>query len=138
MVKGHIWENKSYSSLKNLIYSSRAWDFAFRKLEFDKICYVYSNKSPFKYYISILEGVGAMLILIFKTVKWWNIWNIVVKDLLFVMLPTKKCSHDKMLPVPDLIFHHPDTICIWIHISSIQDSFCGSPTVNTVTWKTTA
>ena len=60
---------RKYSSLKYLIYSSRAWDFAFRKLEFDKICYVYSNKSPFKYYISILEGVGAMLILIFKTVK---------------------------------------------------------------------
>ena len=31
----------------------------FRKLEFDTIYYAYLNKSPFKYYISILRGVGG-------------------------------------------------------------------------------
>ena len=31
----------------------------FRKLEFDMIYYAYLNESPFKYYISILGGVGV-------------------------------------------------------------------------------
>ena len=31
-----------------------------RKLEFDMIYYAYLNKSPFKYYISILGGVGGL------------------------------------------------------------------------------
>ena len=56
LVKGHVWENKSYTSLNYLIYSSRALDFAFRKLEFSTKCYAYSNESPFKYYKSILGG----------------------------------------------------------------------------------
>ena len=59
MVKGHIWENKSYTSLIYLIYLTMAWNFVFRKLEFDTIYYAYLNKSPFKYYISILGGVGG-------------------------------------------------------------------------------
>ena len=53
-----------------MICKSRPLNFAFRKLEFDTIYNAYSNKSPFKYYISIL-GVGgggseAMLILLIK------------------------------------------------------------------------
>ena len=50
-----------------MIYKSRALDFAFRKPEFITIYYTYSNKSPSKYYISVLEGDGgteAMLILL--------------------------------------------------------------------------
>ena len=43
-----------------MIYKSRALNFAFRKLEFDTIYNAYSNKSPFKYYISILGGVGGL------------------------------------------------------------------------------
>ena len=39
-----------------MIYKSRALNFTFRKLEFDAIN---SNESPFKYYISILRGVGG-------------------------------------------------------------------------------
>ena len=31
----------------------------FRKLEFDTLYYAYLNESPFKYYISILGGVGV-------------------------------------------------------------------------------
>ena len=47
-----------------LIYNK---NFVFRKLEFNMICYAYSNESPFKYYTSVLEGVRseAMLILHF-------------------------------------------------------------------------
>ena len=33
-------------------------NFAFMKFEFNTIYYAYSNKSPFKYYISILRGGG--------------------------------------------------------------------------------
>ena len=43
-----------------MIYKSRALNFAFRKLEFDTIYNAYSNKSPFKYYISVLGGVGGL------------------------------------------------------------------------------
>ena len=42
-----------------MIYMSRALNFAFRKLEFDTIYNAYSNKSPFKYYISALGGGGG-------------------------------------------------------------------------------
>ena len=63
MVKGQIWENKSYStSLNYLIYETWAWTFVFRKLEFDMIYYAYLNDSPFKYYISLFllfRGVGV-------------------------------------------------------------------------------
>ena len=41
----------------------------FRKLDFDTIYYAYLNESPFKYYISILGGVGGLrqgLFLLFK------------------------------------------------------------------------
>ena len=49
----------SYTSLNYLIYSKRAWDFVFRKLEFNTIYNAFSKKSPFKYYISILgEKMG--------------------------------------------------------------------------------
>ena len=48
-----------------MIYKSRALNFAFRKLEFDTIYNAYSNKSPFKYYISVLgEGGGSEVMLI--------------------------------------------------------------------------
>ena len=63
LVKGHIWENKSYTSLNYLIYWTREWNFVFRKLEFDTIYYAYLNESPFKYYISILGGWGLRLCL---------------------------------------------------------------------------
>ena len=53
-------QKKSYISLNYLIYKSRAIHFAFRKLEFDMIYNAYSNESPFKYYISILGGVGGL------------------------------------------------------------------------------
>ena len=48
------------TSLNYLIYYSRAWNFAFMKLEFNTIYYGYSNKSPFKYHLSILWGVGGL------------------------------------------------------------------------------
>ena len=38
----------------------------FRKLEFDTIYYAYLIESPFKYYISILGGSEAMLILLIE------------------------------------------------------------------------
>ena len=41
------------------------------KLEFNTIYYVYSNKFPFKYYISIIGGRSeAMLILLIQGVGW--------------------------------------------------------------------
>ena len=49
-----------------IIYKGRALSFAFRKLALNMTHNAYSNKSPYKYYISILEGGGwfkAMLIL---------------------------------------------------------------------------
>ena len=51
-----------------MIYKSRALEFAFRKPEFNTIYYTYSNKSPSKYYISVLGGGGpeAMLILLIQ------------------------------------------------------------------------
>ena len=48
------------TSLNCLIYYSRAWNFVFMKLDFNTIYYEYSNKSPFKYYVSILWGVGGL------------------------------------------------------------------------------
>ena len=42
-----------------MIYKSRALNFAFRKPEFDMIYNAYLNESPFKYYISVLGGVGG-------------------------------------------------------------------------------
>ena len=56
------------TSLNYLIYQTRAWNFVFRKLEFDTIYYAYLNESTFKYYISILgvEGSEAMLILLIQ------------------------------------------------------------------------
>ena len=67
----------SYTSLNYLIYSSRAWDFVFRKLEFNTICYAYSNKSPFKYYISILGGVGGLRSCIFCLFReGWGVKNL--------------------------------------------------------------
>ena len=35
-------------------------EYCFRKLKFTTIYNTYSNKSPFKYYISILGGVGGL------------------------------------------------------------------------------
>ena len=35
-------------------------NFVFRKIGFDIIYYAYLNESPFKYYISILGGVGGL------------------------------------------------------------------------------
>ena len=43
-----------------MIYKSRALNFAFRKPEFDTIYNAYLNESPFKYYISVLGGVGGL------------------------------------------------------------------------------
>ena len=54
------YTNKSYTSLNYLMYYSRAWSFAFIKLEFNTIYYKDSNKSPFKHYISIPWEVGGL------------------------------------------------------------------------------
>ena len=48
----------SYAYLNYLIYQTRAWNFVLRKLKFGTIYYAYLNELPFKYYISILGGVG--------------------------------------------------------------------------------
>ena len=42
------------------MYKSRALNFAFKKPEFITIYNAYLNKSPFKYYISVLGGVGGL------------------------------------------------------------------------------
>ena len=42
------------------MYSSRRWDYAFRKLEFNTKCYTYLNELPFKHYMSNLGGVGVL------------------------------------------------------------------------------
>ena len=55
-----MWENKAHTSFNYLIYHTWAWNFVFRKLEFDTIYHAYLNESPFKYYISILGGVGGL------------------------------------------------------------------------------
>ena len=49
------------SRINYLIYFSRAWNFVFRKLEFNMICYAYSNESPFKHFRGY-RGSEAMLI----------------------------------------------------------------------------
>ena len=42
-----------------------ALNFAFRKLELSTIYNVYPNKSPFKYYISILGSEAVLILLIY-------------------------------------------------------------------------
>ena len=44
-----------------LIYKSRALNFAFRKLEFDRIYNADSNESPFKYYISTFAYIAYVV-----------------------------------------------------------------------------
>ena len=39
-------------------------EFEFKKLEFNMINYMYLNETPFKYYISILRGLGSEVTLI--------------------------------------------------------------------------
>ena len=71
-------EIKSYIPLNYLIYKSRSLNFALRKLEFDTIYNVYSNKSPFKYYISVLGGVGGLrpcLFCLFRVGGGSRIWE---------------------------------------------------------------
>ena len=43
-----------------MIYKSRTLNFVFRKPEFDTVYNAYLNESPFKYYISVLGGVGGL------------------------------------------------------------------------------
>ena len=52
-----IYEKINILELLDIL--DHAWNFVFRKLEFDRIYNAYLIESPFKYYISILRGWGV-------------------------------------------------------------------------------
>ena len=59
------------------MYKSRALNFAFKKPEFITIYNAYLNKSPFKYYISVLGGGGLRpcLFCLFRVGGGSRIWE---------------------------------------------------------------
>ena len=85
----------------------------FRKLEFDKIYYAYLNKSPFKYYISILGGMGVKGHAYFAYLGGWGVKN--SGKLAYIILARSLICYDIAILYLKLNFY-PQS-CFWTELA---------------------